>query len=65
MSENFYVRGDSTMAYFFERQQLQGLFQEAGFEVMQCEYKVDAKTNHQRDLKMTRVWLQGKFRKPL
>jgi methyltransferase-like protein 6 len=65
MGDNFYVRGDGTMAYFFEQQELRRLFQAAGFEVLQCEYKVDVKTNHQRDIKMKRVWVQGKFRKPV
>ena len=65
LDSNCYVRGDGTLAYYFEEDQLVALFHEAGFEKLECENRLKDVVNHKKDLQMARVWIQGKFRKPL
>ncbi|KAF9082695.1 hypothetical protein BGX23_012204 [Mortierella sp. AD031] len=64
LSDNFYVRGDGTRVYFFESDQLVQLF---GSQFTIEQNAVDRRliVNRMRKVKMYRVWLQGKFRKPL
>ena len=65
LDSNCYVRGDGTLAYYFEEDQLVALFHEAGFEKLECENRLKDVVNHKKDLQMARLWIQGKFRKPL
>ena len=53
----FGVRGDSTLAYYFERAQLVALFEAAGFETLECESRLRDVVNHKRGLNMARVWI--------
>ncbi|KAF9430991.1 hypothetical protein BGZ94_000937 [Podila epigama] len=64
LSDNFYVRGDGTRVYFFDSEEIVKLF---GSRFTIEENAVDRRliTNRLRRIKMYRVWLQGKFRKPL
>lgn len=61
ISENFYVRGDGTRAFYFSDEFLANLFKENGFGIK--EHVVCCKTveNKSRDLVMNRRWVQAVF----
>jgi tRNAThr (cytosine32-N3)-methyltransferase len=64
LTDNFYIRGDGTRVYFFTPEQLETeIFNE--FEIVQNSVDRRLLVNRQRQLKMYRVWLQGKYRKKL
>lgn len=65
LEDNFYVRGDGTMVYFFTEQQLRDMFAQAGLKEEQLIVDRRLQVNRGRCLKMYRVWIQTKFRKPL
>lgn len=64
LEDNCYVRGDGTLVYFFTNEELQQLTEAAGFEKDQIVVDRRLQVNRSRMLKMYRVWIQGKFRKP-
>ncbi|EDV50194.1 methyltransferase-like protein isoform X2 [Drosophila erecta] len=65
MEDNFYVRGDGTMVYFFTEDELRGMMTQAGLQEEQLIVDRRLQVNRGRGLKMYRVWIQTKFRKPL
>ncbi|XP_050986453.1 tRNA N(3)-methylcytidine methyltransferase METTL6 [Labeo rohita] len=65
LGENFYVRQDGTRSFFFSREYLAGLFQQAGFETLVNEYVLRETVNKKEGLCVPRVFLQSKFRKPV
>jgi tRNAThr (cytosine32-N3)-methyltransferase len=62
MEDNFYVRGDGTRVYFFEKEELEGIWA-SGFEVLNLDVDRRLIVNRQRRIKMYRCWIQGRFRK--
>ncbi|KAJ1899873.1 hypothetical protein LPJ81_004058, partial [Coemansia sp. IMI 209127] len=64
LAENFYIRGDGTRVYFFTNEELATLFGKR-FVVEQNAIDRRLIVNRKRELKMYRVWLQAKFRKPI
>lgn len=64
LEDNFYVRGDGTMVYFFTEAELRAMTETAGFVEEQITVDRRLQVNRSRMLKMYRVWIQGKFRKP-
>ncbi|KAF9975712.1 hypothetical protein BGZ73_000563 [Actinomortierella ambigua] len=64
LSDNFYVRGDGTRVYFFDSEEVVKLFG-SRFTIEQNAVDRRLIVNRLRRVKMYRVWLQGKFRKPL
>uniref|UniRef100_A0A803N1Y8 Methyltransferase type 12 domain-containing protein n=1 Tax=Chenopodium quinoa TaxID=63459 RepID=A0A803N1Y8_CHEQI len=61
ISENFYVRGDGTRAFYFSEEYLAHLFEDNGFvteEIGLCCKQVE---NRSRELVMNRRWIQGVF----
>lgn len=64
VSDNFYVRGEKTFVYFFEREEVSRLFERCGYQVVQSHCDRRLQLNRRKQLKMYRVWIQGKFRKP-
>jgi tRNAThr (cytosine32-N3)-methyltransferase len=64
LSNNFYVRGDGTRVYYFESDEIVQLFG-SKFTIEQNAIDRRLIVNRLRKVKMYRVWLQGKFRKPL
>ncbi|KAL3655721.1 hypothetical protein CASFOL_000117 [Castilleja foliolosa] len=62
ISENFYVRGDGTRAFYFSDDFLRNLFEENGFvmeEHILCCKQVE---NRSREIAMNRRWVQAVFR---
>ena len=77
LSDNFYARGDGTFCYFFTENNIIELFvNQGGFELISpgsgmngkdpC-VKIDRRlqVNRGKKLKMYRVWMQAKFKKPV
>ncbi|CAN8287882.1 unnamed protein product [Cochlearia groenlandica] len=62
ISDNFYVRGDGTRAFYFSDEFLQTLFSEEGFEVEQYGVCCKQVENRSRELVMNRRWVQASFR---
>lgn len=79
LDENFYIRGDGTRVYFFEKDELASIWTGKAQQAQQDETEALAKeplfeieelgvdrrmlVNRARKLKMYRCWLQGKFTK--
>lgn len=63
LKENFYVKTDRTRVYYFEKEELETLFKDNGFEVTQCEYCMKVIENRKTEEKMHRIWIQGRFKK--
>jgi tRNAThr (cytosine32-N3)-methyltransferase len=64
MEDNFYVRGDGTRVYFFDKEELESVWGKAGFEVLNLDVDRRLIVNRQRRIKMYRAWIQGRFQKP-
>lgn len=62
IKEDFYKRGDGTRCFFFTEEKLQKLFS----DYTQEQFIVDRRlqVNRGKMLKMYRIWIQCKFRKP-
>jgi tRNAThr (cytosine32-N3)-methyltransferase len=63
MEENFYVRGDGTRVYFFERDELEEIWA-SSLNVLNLDVDRRLIVNRQRRIKMYRCWIQGRFQKP-
>ncbi|KAH7105902.1 methyltransferase [Auriculariales sp. MPI-PUGE-AT-0066] len=68
LEDNFYIRGDKTRVYFFELEELEKMFcathPETGEQMFAvANLGVDRRllVNRKRQLKMYRVWMQGRF----
>lgn len=61
ISENFYVRGDGTRAYYFSNEYLVDLFLKCGFTVEEICVHNKQVENRSLDLVMNRNWIQATF----
>jgi citrate lyase synthetase len=57
IGENFYARLDKTRAYYFTKEEVQELFETAGFETVQNTYFYRVVENRKDEKKMHRVWI--------
>lgn len=65
LKDNFYMKHDATKCYFFTTLELQNLFETAGLEVIELHYVRRIYKNRALNATRRRVWVQGRFRKPL
>ncbi|KAL8171120.1 hypothetical protein V2J09_022924 [Rumex salicifolius] len=61
ISENFYVRGDGTRAYYFSEEYLKLLFGRNGFDTAEIGVHCKQVENRSRELLMNRRWVQAVF----
>ncbi|KAL2612164.1 hypothetical protein R1flu_023856 [Riccia fluitans] len=64
ISDNFYVRGDGTRAYYFSENGLKKLFADGGFECKEMVVHNRQLENRARKIKMDRRWIQCVFYLP-
>ncbi|XP_031372967.1 uncharacterized protein LOC116188010 isoform X2 [Punica granatum] len=62
ISENFYVRGDGTRAFYFSNDFLADLFKDNWFDVEELGLCCKQVENRSRELVMNRRWVQAVFR---
>ncbi|KYQ91578.1 methyltransferase type 12 domain-containing protein [Tieghemostelium lacteum] len=65
LDEHFYLRSDGTRTYFFTKEILQAAFEKVGFITEFSSYETRELRNRKRMISMYRVWVRGKFVKPL
>ncbi|KAM6559284.1 hypothetical protein CsatA_028523 [Cannabis sativa] len=61
ISENFYVRGDGTRAFYFSNEFLTSMFEDNRFDVKELGLCCKQVENRSRDLVMNRRWIQAVF----
>ncbi|CAI2375913.1 unnamed protein product [Moneuplotes crassus] len=59
--DNFYVRGDKTLAYYFTIEEVDELMTSVGFKKLSLDYHYKEFENRKKGLKMHRVWIQAKY----
>ncbi|KAG8375693.1 hypothetical protein BUALT_Bualt10G0127100 [Buddleja alternifolia] len=62
ISENFYVRGDGTRAFYFSDEFLENLFKENGFNMEEHVLCCKQVENRSREIVMNRRWVQAVFK---
>ncbi|KAI3748469.1 hypothetical protein L6452_11549 [Arctium lappa] len=60
-----YKRSDGTRSYFFSLDSARDLFLSAGFMELELEYCCVKSVNRRKQKTMRRVWVHGKFQKPM
>ena len=61
VEDNFYVRGDNTLAYYFTIEEVDELLTSVGFKKLSLNYHYKVIENRKKNLKMHRVWIQAKY----
>ncbi|KAG0226959.1 Methyltransferase-like protein 6 [Actinomortierella wolfii] len=61
LDTNLYVRQDGTMSHFFSAEQIKELFENVGFETVECEYVHRETINRLMAISIDRRFLQCKF----
>jgi len=65
VKDNFYQKHDGTKCFYFTTEDVTKLFENAGLEVLEVQYIRRIYMNYGTGAKRRRVWVQGRFRKPL
>lgn len=64
IDENYFVRQDNTLSYFFDEERLSGIAKEVGFHESYIRRVNRVITNRKKNLDMHRSFLQAEFIKP-
>lgn len=65
IGENFYMRQDGTRSYYFSLDYLEGIFKEAGFEILTNTYVHKETINRKENICVPRIFVQSKIKRPL
>ena len=57
MGQNFYVCKDKTRRYYFSLEEIEGLFNQVGFEKIENRYMYRMIENRKEEKRMYRVWI--------
>jgi len=63
VGENYYSRGDGTLVYFFDEEEIESIFKSAGLTKEQIWVDRRLQVNRAKRLKMYRIWIQAIFTK--
>lgn len=63
LEENFYVRQDGTRAFYFSIDYAQRLFLDCGLSCTACDYVQRETVNRKENLRVPRIFIQGRFQK--
>ena len=63
IGDNYYVRGDKTLTYFYTLDEIEALMAGAGLSTVSSTYIEKDKVNRKEGTVMPRVWVQGCFEK--
>lgn len=63
IGRHLYRRGEGTLAYFYTTQELVGLAQAVGLEVVESEYVCVVNHNRKTGQQLRRAFVHGLFRK--
>ena len=63
VGENLYMRKDKTLSYFFDKNEIEKLFEKYDFSVVNSNLICRLIENRKENKKMHRLWLQIKFKK--
>ncbi|KAI7905557.1 S-adenosyl-L-methionine-dependent methyltransferase [Cokeromyces recurvatus] len=63
LDNNFYVRQDGTMSYFFSQEDLKTRFESEGFSTVECQYVYRETINRSMEKRIDRIFVQAKFKK--
>ena len=63
LDDNFYVRQDGTLTYFFQIDDLTKMFHSNGFETIEIKLIERVLENRQTGNQMSRMWINARFRK--
>ncbi|VDN06759.1 unnamed protein product [Thelazia callipaeda] len=65
LDERFYAKQDGTVAYYFQLEEVDRLFQQKGFHKVTSMYLSRKTVNHQKNLSVDRVFIQAAYMKSL
>ena len=65
LKDNFYRKHDGTKCFYFTIDDLERLFKSSGLEVLELKYLRRLYSNKATGETRRRVWVQGRFRRPL
>lgn len=65
IADNFYVRQDGTRSYYFADEEIADLVRTSGFEILNNAYIHRKTINVKENIDKTRIFVQGKYRKPI
>lgn len=63
IDENLYMRHDKTLAFYFDKEEIEKLFESVGFKIVSSKLICRMIENRKDNKKMHRLWLQIKLQK--
>ena len=63
LSDNLYFRNDKTLAFYFNKTEIEDLFKKNGFAILESKLICRLIENRKDNKKMHRLWLQIKLKK--